>query len=466
MTLTQRVRAASGHNVAEAGNGREQGSAQYGFTDDIQAPSGDTHDRGNRLTTEELRRAVHKKIPFESIATIMVDSPERARNELRAACRQVLSDTHWSELSSVEKAQLTEELIDLVFGMGPIEGLIYDESVTEIMVNGARSIYFERDGKLHRSNLAFESDEQVRVLIDRIIGPLGRRIDESSPMVNARLPQGHRVNAVIPPLALDGPLLTIRAFTRYVMTLEEMAAGGSFNQDVMTFLRWLIIARKNVVVSGGTGSGKTTMLNALSCMISHDERIITVEDSAELKFLDHPHVVRLEARPRNAEGEGEITIRDLVTNALRMRPDRIIVGECRGGEALDMLQAMNTGHDGSLTTLHANTPVDVIDRMVTMVHYAVDLPIDAIEAQIGSAFDYIVQVARAPDGGRYVSEISEVFFNRTTRRCEIEKVYSRDPRKVEGIWHRKPLFLLELVSHGLATQEEVRSWQRLTRLPF
>ncbi len=466
MTLAQRVRAASGRNEGDAINEREQDSTQYASTDGMHLSSGDTFSHGTRLTTEELRRAVHKKVPFESIATIMADSPERARNELRAACRQVLSDTRWSQLSSVEKARLTEELIDLVFGMGPIEGLIYDESVTEIMVNGARSIYFERDGKLHRSNLAFESDEQVRVLIDRIIGPLGRRIDESSPMVNARLPQGHRVNAVIPPLALDGSLLTIRAFTRHVMTLEEMAAGGSFNQDVMTFLRWLIVARKNVVVSGGTGSGKTTMLNALSCLISHDERIITVEDSAELKFLDHPHVVRLEARPRNAEGEGEVTIRDLVTNALRMRPDRIIVGECRGGEALDMLQAMNTGHDGSLTTLHANTPVDVIDRMVTMVHYAVNLPVEAIEAQIGSAFDYIVQVARAPDGGRYVSEISEVFFDRETRRCEISGVYSRDPRKAEGVWHHTPSLFKDLVSHDLATQEEVRSWQHLTRLPF
>ncbi len=414
MTLADRVRA-----VKDA-DGRDATPA---------AKSAKAH-----LTTEDLRRDVHRRIPFESIAAIMAENPERARNELRQACRQALAEQRWADLSPADKAHMVDDLIDVVFGMGPIEELIYDESVTEIMVNGSQSIYFERDGKLERSGLSFESDEQVRVLIDRIIGPLGRRIDEASPIVNAHLPQGHRVNAVIPPLSPDGPVLTIRAFTRHVMTLDEMVEAGSLGEDVRRFLHWVVAARKNAVVSGGTSSGKTTLLNALSCLISHDERIITIEDSVELRFHDHPHVVRLEARPRNAEGAGEVTIRDLVINALRMRPDRIIVGECRSGEALDMLQAMLTGHDGSLTTLHANSPEDVVDRMITMVRYAVDLPVDAIEAQIGGAFDFIVQVARAKSGLRYVSRIAEVSFDREARRCVVENVYTRDPMKPSGVW--------------------------------
>lgn len=437
MTLSERARA------AEASFGAERSEAAG----------------TNRPGLEELRREVNRRVPPESIALIMAANPERARNELRAACRFVLAQPQWVDLAAAEKRRLSEELVDVVFGMGPIEGLVYDESVTEIMVNGTNSIYFEREGRLVRSDLAFESDEQVRVLIDRIIGPLGRRIDESSPMVNARLPQGHRVNAVIPPLSPDGPVLTIRAFTRHVMTLEEMRAGGSFGLDVLLFLGWLVRARKNVAVSGGTGSGKTTMLNALSCLISHDERVITIEDSAELKFLDHPHVVRLEARPRNAEGLGEVSIRDLVINALRMRPDRIIVGECRGGEALDMLQAMTTGHDGSLTTLHANSPEDVVERMVTMVRYAVDLPTDAIEAQIGAAFDYIVQVSRAPEGLRFVSQIAELSFDRSRRVCSIECLYERREGE-EGAWTGRPRLIGELAERRLVDAEEVETWER------
>ena len=441
MTLMERVRAAEG----------EQARRMGGY-----APG--------QLTVEDLRLAVQAHTSLESIATIMADNPERARNEVRMAARQVLADARWDALSSLEKKSLVEELVDTVFGMGPIESLIYDESITEIMVNGAHSIYFERDGKLVRSPLVFESDEQVRVLIDRIIGPLGRRIDESSPMVNARLPQGHRVNAVIPPLSLDGPMLTIRAFARRVMTLDEMAERGSFGKDVRDVLHGMVACRKNVVVSGGTGSGKTTLLNALSCLISHEERIITIEDSAELMFKEHPHVVRLEARPRNAEGVGEVTIRELVINALRMRPDRIIVGECRSGEAIDMLQAMNTGHEGSLTTLHANSPADVVDRMVTMVRYAVDLPIDAIEAQIGNAFDYIVQVARDARGGRFLEEIAEVSFERESRRCVIERIYRRDPLEAYGTWERHPACLDEALRRGFAREEEVIQWRRRARL--
>ncbi len=416
-----------------------------------------------RLTVEELRRDVRAWTSLEAIAAIMVDNPQRARNELRSSCRKALAEPKWETLSGAEKRALVEELIDVVFGMGPIEGLIEDESVTEIMINGSKSIFFERDGRLVQSDVAFESDEQVRVLIDRIIGPLGRRIDESSPMVNARLPQGHRVHAVIPPIAIDGPHLTIRAFTRRVMPLEEMMAGGSFDQGVLTFLGWLVLARKNVVVSGGTGSGKTTMLNALSCLIDPGERVITIEDSAELKFDEVNHVVRMEARPRNAEGTGEVTIRELVINALRMRPDRIIVGECRSGEAIDMLQAMNTGHDGSLTTLHANSPEDVIDRMITMVRYAVDLPVDAIEAQIGNAFQYVIQVARGREGQRFLSVIAEVAYDRQSRQCRIKRMYERLAYSDAGFWFDRPSIVDELKSDASAAGvdvQEVEAWER------
>lgn len=298
-------------------------------------------DRKNpRLTVEELREDIRQWVSLEAIAAMMVENSQRAKNEIRSSCRHALAEPKWANLTGAEKRQLTEELVDVVFGMGPIESLISDESITEIMINGANSIYFERDGKLEKSDLTFDSDEQVRVLIDRIISPLGRRIDESSPMVNARLPRGHRVNAVIPPITPDGPHLTIRAFSRRIISLEEMVEGGSFDKSVKRVLEWMVVARKNLVVSGGTGSGKTTLLNALSQVIPKEERIVTIEDSLELRFASGLHVVRMEARPRNAEGEGEVTIRELVINALRMRPDRIIVGECRSGEALDMLQAM------------------------------------------------------------------------------------------------------------------------------
>ena len=419
-------------------------------------------------TSEELlallRKQVEQAVSADNIADIMADNPERARNEVRSACRQAFEDDVWAATDSCDRAKLTESLVDMVFGLGPIEALLADKSITEVLVNGSKSVYFEKNGILHKSDLTFSNDEQVRALIDRIIGPLGRRIDESSPMVSARLPQGHRVHAIIPPLAVDGPMLSIRTFTPQIITLDDMVDSGMFDARVRQFLIWLVTARKNVAVSGGTGSGKTTLLNALSCYISHNERIITIEDSAELRFLEHPHVVRLEARPRNAEGMGEVTIRELVASALRMRPDRIIVGECRGGEALDMMQAMNTGHDGSLTTLHANSPEEAVSRLIAMVRFAADLPVDVIESQIAGALDVMVQTARTLSGSRYVSEIAEVLYDHDKRLCLTKTVYKREPHEGQGAWLYVPQWVNDLPVQGVATESEVKLWTRGWRL--
>ena len=391
---------------------------------------------------ESLRMAVGELVPLDRVALIAVDSPERARNEIRAACRRLSTRDPWKALAPAVFRDLVEGLISTVFGLGPLEDLIADETVTEIMVNGTDSVYIERDGRLSRASVSFESDEQVRALIDRILGPLGRRVDESSPMARARLPQGHR------------------AFTRRVMTLAELKARGSFDETVEQFLIWAVGSRRSIAVSGGTGSGKTTLLNALSCHISHEERVITIEDAAELKFDEHPHVVRLEARAPNAEGTGEVTIRELVVNALRMRPDRIIVGECRSDEAIDMLQAMNRGHDGSLTTLHANAPREAVERLVTMVRFAVELPPDAIEAQIGNALDLIVQTARRPGGARCISEIAEVSFDHGRRRCVVRTLYRWEVGQEAGFWLDYPQWVDRLAPMGLADRREVKTWMR------
>ena len=422
------------------------------------APAGSTEPNGGAL--EKLKEQMQTFVSTDEIASIMVEQPSRARNELKSACRQVFEGAMWAAVPLHVREQLVEELIDMVFGFGPLESLLADETVTEIMVNGPDAVFFERDGRLYPSDQRFADEGQLRALVDRVLGPLGRRIDEASPMVNARLPEGHRVHVIIPPLALDGPVMTVRKFAKRVMTLDDMVERGSFDERMRTFLVWAVRARKSIAVSGGTGSGKTTLLNALSCELSPEERIITIEDSAELRFLEHPHVVRLEARPRNAEGTGEVTIRDLVTNALRMRPDRIVVGECRGAEALDMLQAMNTGHDGSLTTLHANSPTDVVARLTTMVRYAVDLPVDVIESNVASAFDLIVQTARSLDGTRFVSELAELAYDREKRCCRVRVLYRREPSESEGRWRAFPGWLDGLSDARIAADGEVEQWKR------
>ena len=306
------------------------------------------------------------------------------------------------------RKQIFNEILDEMTGFGPIQPLLDDPEVSEVMVNGPKKIFVERGGKVTKSGITFDDDDHVERIIDRIISPLGRRVDADSPTVDARLPDGSRVNAVIRPVAIDGPCITIRKFKKDKLTIEQLVAFGSLTQNMGDFIRACVLAHLNIVVSGGTGSGKTTLLNVLSSFIQENERIITIEDAAELQ-LQQDHVLRMETKVANVDGKGSVSIRDLVRNSLRMRPDRIIVGECRGGETLDMLQAMNTGHDGSLTTLHANTPRDALSRMETMVLMAgMDLPLKVVRQQIASAVDLIIQQTRLKDGARKVTAITEV----------------------------------------------------------
>ena len=306
------------------------------------------------------------------------------------------------------RQELFHDVLDELIGFGPITGLLEDPDISEVMVNRSHQVYIERQGKLLETHVRFDSDEHIMRVIERIVSPLGRRVDADSPMVDARLPDGSRVNAVIPPVAIDGPLLTIRKFTKTKLKIEDLIEFDTLTQTMCDFLRACVRGRLNIVISGGTGSGKTTLLNVLSDFIPENERVLTIEDSAELR-LSQTHVVRMESRPPDIDGRGQVTIRDMVKNALRMRPDRIIVGECRGGEALDMLQAMNTGHDGSLTTLHANSPRDALSRLETMVLMAgMELPLKVIRQQVASAVDLIVHQSRLKNGPRKITAISEV----------------------------------------------------------
>ena len=319
-----------------------------------------------------------------------------------------IADEEGLALTRAERVRMLEQITDEILGLGPLEPLLRDETLTEVMVNGPQQVYIERDGKLELTNVTFQNDEHVMRIIQRIIAPIGRRVDESSPMVDARLADGSRVNAIIPPLSLVGPVITIRKFSATPFTVDDLIRFGTATPEMFEFLEACVKARLNIFVAGGTGSGKTTMLNILSSFIPDDERIVTIEDAAELQ-LRQEHVITLEARPSNIEGKGAIPIRELVRNALRMRPDRIVVGECRSGEALDMLQAMNTGHDGSMSTGHANTPRDMLSRLETMVLMAgMDLPLRAIREQISSAVDLIVHQNRLKDGSRKIVNITEV----------------------------------------------------------
>ena len=368
-------------------------------------------ERDARAKDVALRRDIHKALlEHLDLATIdasKLDDPSMRPKVLHALRRIVQSMEHKIP-PDVDRDTLIGELSDEALGLGPLERFLGDPSISEVMVVDPNTIYIEQGGKILLSGARFTDDERVRAVIERIVTPLGRRIDESSPLVDARLKDGSRVNAVIKPIALRGSCITIRKFAKTPLTVEKLIDFGAITKQMAQFLHRCVLAKKNIVISGGTGSGKTTLLNVLSGAIPSDERIITIEDAAELQ-LKQPHVVSMETRPANLEGRGEYTIRDLVKNALRMRPDRIVVGECRGGEALDMLQAMNTGHDGSLTTTHANSPQEAISRLETLALMAgLDLPVRAIRDQIASSVHVIVQQARLPDGARKVTEVAEV----------------------------------------------------------
>ena len=355
----------------------------------------------------DLKTRVQNKLLSELDPSMDITRTDDVRRTIQDLFEQILAEEN-IVLSRPERARLFEQIAAEILGFGPLQPLLEDDTITEIMVNGAKNIYIERKGKVHRVPVTFENNDHVMRIIDRIVAPLGRRIDESSPYVDARLPDGSRVNAVIPPISLVGPVLTIRKFSRNPITVEQLVQFGSVTPEAIQFLKACVEARLNIVISGGTGSGKTTLLNILSGFIPSDERILTIENAAELQ-LRQEHVVTLESRPPNIEGRGEITIRALVINALRMRPERIVVGEIRDEAALDMLQAMNTGHDGSMTTLHSNGPRDTLSRLETMTLMAgMDLPSRAIREQIASAVDLICHQERMRDGTRKITNITEV----------------------------------------------------------
>lgn len=358
-------------------------------------------------TYRDLKTRVQNKLLASLDPAMDITRISDIRRAIQEEFEQILNDEN-IVLSRPERARLFEQIAAEILGFGPIQPLLEDESVTEIMVNGAKNIYVERKGKIQRAPLTFESNDHVMRIIERIVAPLGRRIDESSPYVDARLPDGSRVNAIIPPISLVGPTITIRKFSKNPITVEQIVQFGSLTDESVEFLKACVLARCNIIISGGTGSGKTTLLNVLSSFIPSDERIITIENAAELQ-LRQEHVVTLESRPANIEGRGEVNIRQLVINALRMRPDRIIVGEIRDEAALDMLQAMNTGHEGSMTTAHSNSPRDTVARLEVMTLMAgMELPIRAIREQISSAIDLVVHQSRMRDGTRKVTYITEI----------------------------------------------------------
>jgi len=397
---------------------RIEGARPAGIPEAPAAPSGDgrpPQDNGPlsqsvapaRDGNRDLRVQLQTKIINNLDPRLDLTDVKAVRSNIDEMFNRFLDD-EGVVITRVERQRMLDRIVDEILGFGPIQPLLNDDTITEVMVNGPFRVYFERKGKLQLSDVTFQSDEHVMRVIERIIAPIGRRVDESKPYEDARLPDGSRVNIIIPPLALNGPVVTIRKFPKYRIQVQDYIKFGTATEEMMEFLRACVEARLNMFISGGTGSGKTTLLNIMSGFIPEDERIITIEDAAELRLVQD-HVVRLESRAPNIEGKGAVTIMDLVKNSLRMRPERIVVGEIRGGEALSMLQAMNTGHDGSLSTGHANAPRDMLSRIETMCLMAgVDLPSRAIKEQIASALDVIVQIARLKDGSRKITHVTEV----------------------------------------------------------
>ena len=408
MSLLTRIEQGQGGNSSSSGQPSDSQGGEGSRLSSLQAR------RVNAPTTSpqagsyfDLKTRVQNKLLSELDPSMDITRTDEVRRTIQDLFEQILAEEN-IVLSRPERARLFEQIAAEILGLGPLQPLLEDDTITEIMVNGAKNIYIERKGKVHRVPVTFENNDHVMRIIDRIVAPLGRRIDESSPYVDARLPDGSRVNAVIPPISLVGPVLTIRKFSRNPITVEQLIQFGSITQEATQFLKACVEARLNIVISGGTGSGKTTFLNVLSGFIPSDERILTIENAAELQ-LRQEHVVTLESRPPNIEGRGEITIRNLVVNALRMRPERIIVGEIRDEAALDMLQAMNTGHDGSMTTLHSNGPRDTLARLETMVLMAgMELPSRAIREQVASAIDLVCHQERMRDGTRKIVNLTEI----------------------------------------------------------
>lgn len=409
MSLLKRIEQGQGSSSEKKQSGggqqKEDTPSRLGSLQARRANAPDTTPQAG--TYYDLKTRVQNKLLAEIDPSTDISQTEEVRSSIQDLFEQILAEEN-IVLSRPERHRLFEQITAEILGLGPLEPLLQDDSLTEIMVNGAKNIYIERKGKLHRVPVTFESDEHVMRIIDRIVAPLGRRIDETSPYVDARLPDGSRVNAVVPPISLVGPVLTIRKFSKNPITMEQLVQFGSITPEALQFMKACVEARLNIVISGGTGSGKTTLLNIMSAFIPSDERILTIENAAEVQ-LRQEHVVTLESRPANIEGRGEITIQQLVVNSLRMRPDRIIVGEIRDEAALDMLQAMNTGHDGSMTTAHSNSPRDTLSRLETMTLMAgMDLPVRAIREQISSAIDLICHQERMRDGSRRVTYITEV----------------------------------------------------------
>jgi pilus assembly protein CpaF len=447
-----------------------------------QAPAADAQ-KGSRTSRQrraqhkdpfaDLKRDVHQSL-LDTLGPQLYDSrlsPSELEQKVRHTLQEVLAAGE-TPLTSADRTRITQEIADDILGYGPLEPLLRDPDVTEIMANGPDLVYVERGGKLYEVDARFNDETHLRRTIDKIVGRVGRRVDEATPMVDARLPDGSRVNAIIPPLAVDGSVLTIRKFAADPLTVEDLVAFGSLTRGVADFLRACVAARLNVIVSGGTGAGKTTTLNVLSAFIPEDERIITVEDAAELQ-LHQQHVLRLESRPPNIEGRGEVKIRDLVKNALRMRPDRIVVGEVRDEAALDMLQAMNTGHDGSISTVHSNGPRDAVARLETMVLMAgVDLPVRAIREQVSSAVDLIVHQTRFRDGGRRITHVTEVV-GMEGDIVTLQDIFLFDQRAgIDEFGHPvgqlrstglRPKFLEKITAQGIQVDPTVFAFERFAR---
>ena len=412
-----------------------------------------------RAEREGLKASMIQRLGLATIASMLSSEDVRqVRSELRVVLEAILNTREHDALGADEREALLRQVIDEVCGLGPIQPLLEDEKITEVMINGCDALFFERGGELYPAEAVFDSPEQIMIVMDRILAPLGRRLDRASPIVNARLANGDRVNAVAAPTAINGPAVTIRKFSDRIRTLGRLVELGALPSWYAQVLSWAVRVRRSIAVAGGTGSGKTTLLNALSCEIPEGERIITIEDSAELRFDAHPNVVRLEARDSSIEGSGEITIRELVKNALRMRPDRIVVGEVRGEECIDMLNALSTGHDGSLTTLHAGSAEEAVMRLVLMARFGMDLPTELIEEQISTAINLIVVMRRLADGSRHVASLTEV--SRGSRgEAVLDECVSFDRGARAWRLEREPRFIGEALADGLLEEGEVQRWR-------